>query len=144
MELHLFTFTDLHRHGDAFFGYLALRKQHFVDQLNWDLSHDGVNEMDQYDHPQATYAVVTDGGRVIGGARAMPCSANWAGWTYMLRDAWRGKADYIPRDLMTHYPDTSDTWECTRLILADDLAAEKRTLALKLVVFGLCDLVADR
>lgn len=138
MELHTFCFTDLSKHGQIFFDYLALRKQHFVDQLDWDLSHDGRFEMDQYDHPLAVYSIVTHMGFVVAGARCLPCSAQWGGWSYMLRDAHLGKLDYIPPDLMAEYPVTARTWECTRLVMQDDLPSADRSQALKLTVLGLC------
>ena len=40
MENITFNLTQLHRHGTAFFEFLALRKQFFVDQLGWDIPHD--------------------------------------------------------------------------------------------------------
>ncbi|SPJ30972.1 acyl-homoserine-lactone synthase [Falsiruegeria mediterranea] len=139
MELHTFTFIEQSFHGDCFPGYLRLRKRHFVDQLGWELSHDGCHEMDQYDHPLSIYSIVMEEGRVVGGARALPCNADWCGWSYMLGDAARGKIDAIPPDLMSNYPTSGRTWECTRLVLDDTrLNADERQTALKLVVHGLC------
>ncbi|UWQ93017.1 hypothetical protein K3727_09635 [Rhodobacteraceae bacterium M382] len=144
MELHTFCFSDLHRHGDVFWDYLALRKHHFVDQLGWHLSHDGRLEMDQYDHPLAVYSVVTHAGYAIAGARALPCNAMWGGWSYMLRDAHLGKLDFIPAGLMNVCPETEETWECTRLVLQDEIPSLQRALVLKLIVFGLCREVSTR
>ena len=48
-----FDFCGLHRHGPAFWDFLRLRKQVFVDQLKWDIPHNETIEMDQYDTPVA-------------------------------------------------------------------------------------------
>ena len=45
-----FGFSELHKHGSAFFDFLALRKKVFVDDLGWDVPHDDTLEMDQYDN----------------------------------------------------------------------------------------------
>ena len=73
-----FDFSDLHRHGSAFYDFLKLRKKVFVDQLGWDVPHDAQVEMDQYDTPVAHYSLVIDeDGEVVGGARAMATTAMW-------------------------------------------------------------------
>ena len=51
MENIRFDFSNFHRHGTAFYDFLALRKQVFVDDLGWDIPHDENVEMDQYDTP---------------------------------------------------------------------------------------------
>lgn len=53
-----FDFSDFHRYGSAFYEFLALRKQVFVDQLGWDIPHNASVEMDQYDTPLAQYSLV--------------------------------------------------------------------------------------
>ena len=144
MELHTFFFTDLHHHGDSFTSYLALRKRLFVDQLGWSLAHDGIHEMDQYDHPHAAYSIVTRNGKAVAGGRALSCSADWMGWTYMLNDAHQEKLNFIPGNLMEHYPTDRGTWECTRLVVDDtSLTACDRSVALKAVVFGLCQIASQ-
>ena len=95
-----FKLSDLHVHGGAFFEYLALRKTFFVDGLGWDIPHDAIHEMDQYDNPTAWYSLVLRDGKVIGGARCQPTSARWGEHTYMLRDAYEGKLGDIPPDVM--------------------------------------------
>ena len=82
-----FDLSNLHRYGSAFYEYLQLRKQYFVDTLHWDIPHNDAVEMDQYDNPTAFYSLVIDQGKVVGGARAMPTTAQWGSHSYMLRDA---------------------------------------------------------
>ena len=60
-----FDFSDLHKYGRAFYEFLALRKQVFVDELKWDVPHNDTVEMDQYDTPMAHYSIVMHEGRVI-------------------------------------------------------------------------------
>ncbi|MVO16821.1 acyl-homoserine-lactone synthase [Parasedimentitalea huanghaiensis] len=139
MQLHTFSFLDQYHHGPIFNGFLELRYRVLVENLGWELSHDGVVEMDQYDHPKAVYSIVTNKGQVVAGARALPCNASWGGWSYMLKDAALQKLKSIPDDLLDDCPDTANTWECTRLVTDDtNLAQLSRMKALRMVVHGLC------
>lgn len=140
MEKITFNLTQLHQHGAAFFEYLALRKQFFVDQLGWQIPHDDVVEMDQYDNPTAYYALVRQHGRIIGGGRAMATTARWGAHTYMLRDAVEGRIIGIPDTIMAQVMVAPDMWECTRVVVSPDIkdpAASARCLAL--IVQGLAE-----
>lgn len=137
-----FEFSTLHRHGSAFWEFLALRKKVFVDDLGWDIPHNAEVEMDQYDTPVAHYSLVLREGRVVGGARAMPTTAVWGGHTYMLRDAFSGKLPHIPPHVMQVEIATPHVWECTRLVISDELATQAdRSECLELIVDGLVDTV---
>jgi len=141
MENVTFQMSGSHRYGSAFFDYLALRKRFFVDQLNWTIPHDDSVEMDQYDNPQARYSLVLDKGKVIAGARAMPCSARWGDHTYMLGDALTGKLGTIPDTVLDRHIVSPDVWECTRLVIAPEVEAmAERTLCLDMIVEGLVDM----
>lgn len=127
-----------HEHGEAHYHYLRLRKRFFVDELGWDVPHDDEVEMDQYDNPLAHYSLVLEGDRVIGGARTMPTSARWGQHTYMLRDALHGRLADIPASAMPSDVAQPDVWECTRLVVADDVATHAaRSECLTLIVDGL-------
>ncbi|MGB8811775.1 MAG: acyl-homoserine-lactone synthase [Paracoccaceae bacterium] len=135
-----FDFSDLHHHGTAFYDFLRLRKQVFVDQLKWDVPHNDLVEMDQYDTPMAHYSIVRKEGRVVGGARAMVTTASWGEHTYMLRDAYSGKLPHIPASIMSVEIASPKVWECTRLVISDDLKTQKdRTECLALIVDGLVE-----
>lgn len=137
-----FDFSTLHRHGSAFWEFLALRKKVFVDDLGWDIPHNAEVEMDQYDTPVAQYSLVLRDGRVVGGARAMPTTAVWGGHTYMLRDAFSGKLPHIPAHVMQVEIATPNVWECTRLVISDELKTQaERSECLELIVDGLVDTV---
>lgn len=138
-----FDLATLHEHGGAFFDYLALRKQFFVDTLKWDIPHNDRYEMDQYDNPLAYYSLVLRNGRVIGGARTMPTSSHWGKHTYMLRDALDGKLEDIPPEVMPSRIESKSVWECTRLVISDDLASHvERSHCLSLIVDGLVEVAA--
>lgn len=140
-----FGFTELHRHGSAFFDFLALRKKVFVDDLGWDIPHDDTMEMDQYDTPVAHYALVMRGGQLVGGARAMPTTAIWGTHTYMLRDAYSGKLPHIPPQVMSVEISSPLVWECTRLVISDTLTTQaERSTCLTLIVDGLVDIARKR
>ncbi len=133
-----FDFLGQHRHGSAFHDFLRLRKTFFVDGLGWDIPHDDDVEMDQYDNPLAHYSLVLRGGKVIGGARCMPTTAQWGAHTYMLRDALRGELRHIPPEVMPADIATPEVWECTRLVMSDTVAGhDERSTCLSLIVDGL-------
>lgn len=135
-----FDFSDLHRHGSAFYDYLKLRKHFFVDTLGWDIPHNDFVEMDQYDNPLAHYSLVLRDGEVIGGARTMPTTSHWGDHTYMLRDAVAGKLADIPARVLEREVDTPRVWECTRLVMSEEVRSHTdRSLCLSLIVEGLAD-----
>lgn len=143
MENITFRLSDSYKYGSAYFDYLALRKQFFVDKLGWDIPHNDDLEMDQYDNPEARYSLVLDQGRVIAGARAMACSAKWGEHTYMLGDAMTGKLGTIPSTVLRHHIVSSEVWECTRLVIAPAVKSMKmRNLCLDMIVDGLIDMAA--
>lgn len=121
MENITFNLTELHKHGTAFFEYLALRKQFFVDQLGWDIPHDNDVEMDQYDNPKAFYSLAIKDGKVVGGIRTMATTAQWGSHTYMLRDAVDGKLIGIPEDILPEAEVTPNTWEATRIVISEEI-----------------------
>ncbi len=141
MENIRFDFSDFHRHGSAFYEFLALRKTVFVDQLKWDVPHNDAVEMDQYDTPVAHYSLVLRDGRVIGGARTMATSSVWGQHTYMLRDAYSGKLPHIPPHVMSVEIASPLVWECTRLVISDDLTTQtERSECLTLICDGLVEM----
>lgn len=135
-----FSFHDLGRHGDAFVQFMHLRKQFFVDALHWDVPNDGQLEMDQYDNPTAVYSLVLQGNRLIGGARMTPTDATWGPHSYMLRDAQLGLLPGIPANLLPNEIRSGAVWECTRLVLDDNVTdGLDRRECLSLIVRGLAD-----
>ena len=140
MENICFDFSDFHYHGSAFYEFLALRKRVFVDELKWDVPHNDTVEMDQYDTPIAHYSLVIRDGQVVGGARTMATTASWGEHTYMLRDAHSGKLPHIPPHVMSVDIATPKVWECTRLVISNDLKGGDRLECLRLIIDGLVDL----
>lgn len=144
MENVTFNLAQAHVFGSAFYDFLALRKRFFVDTLGWDIPHDDQVEMDQYDNPKAWYSLVLQDGEVIGGARAMATTTQWGSHSYMLRDALRGKLIDIPKSVMVADVATPDVWECTRLVISDDVKTHAaRSTCLSMIVQGLIDVAAD-
>lgn len=136
-----FDLSTLHEHGPAFFDYLKLRKLYFVDGLKWDVPHNDSYEMDQYDNPTAWYSLVIRNGTVLGGARVMPTTSRWGQHTYMLRDAYTGTINSIPSDAMPSEIVTPMVWECTRLVVSDELrTGVERSQCLSMIVDGLVDI----
>lgn len=133
-----FDLSRLHLYGPAFYNYLKLRKHFFVDTLGWDIPHDDQVEMDQYDNPRAHYSLVMQNGQVVGGARCMPTSTRWGKHSYMLKDARDGKLEDIPAAVMPSDVVSDRVWECTRLVVSDELTSHAaRSECLSLIVDGL-------
>lgn len=140
-----FDFSNFHRHGSAFYQFLALRKRILVDQLGWQVPHDENVEMDQYDSPLAHYSLVRRAGKVVGGARTMPTTAVWGEHTYMLRDAHSGKLPHIPPHVMSVDIASPLVWECTRLVISDEVRTQsERAECLRLIIDGLVDIARNR
>lgn len=140
-----FEFSQLHRFGTAFYDFLRLRKEVFVDTLGWDVPHNDEVEMDQYDTPLAHYSLVLKDGRVVGGARAMSTAAIWGPNTYMLRDAHLGKLAHIPAEILPTEIASETVWECTRLVISDALTKQaERATCLRLIVDGLVERAKER
>jgi N-acyl-L-homoserine lactone synthetase len=143
MQYVTFDFLGQHRHDTAFRQYLRLRKRFFVDLLGWDIPHDDDVEMDQYDNPCAHYALVLRGGTVVGGARLMPTTAAWGRHSYMLRDARLG-AIAIPAHVVPEEIVSPEVWECTRLVVSDDLVSQADRLdCLSSILWGCWDVMRD-
>jgi len=141
MQYITFDFLGQHRHGTAFHQYLSLRKRFFVNVLDWNIPHNDDVEMDQYDNPCAHYALVLRGATVIGGARVMPTTSTWGSHSYMLRDARRGKIP-IPAGIMSDDIATDEVWECTRLVISEDLTTQgERSDCLSMLLSGAVELV---
>jgi N-acyl-L-homoserine lactone synthetase len=139
-----FDFSSFHRHGRAFYEFLALRKQVFVDELGWDIPHNDEVEMDQYDTPMARYSLVLKDGEVVGGARAMATTAVWGEHTYMLRDAYSGKLPHIPPHVMSVEIASPKVWECTRLVVSPKLTHQAdRAECLSMLTDGLVDMALE-
>ena len=143
MENITFDMSTMHMFGSAYFDYLALRKRFFVDTLGWHIPHNDKVEMDQYDNPTAHYSLVLRDGQVVGGARTMATTATWGQHTYMLRDAFAGKLVDIPAEVMPADVANAQMWECTRLVISDDVDTQiDRSECLSLIVGGLIDVAA--
>jgi len=139
-----FNLSQMHNFGSSFYDFLRLRKSFFVDNLGWNIPHDDDVEMDQYDNPQAWYSLVLKQGKVIGGARAMSTTAQWGSHTYMLRDAVKGKLIDIPAHVLGRDIQEENMWECTRLVMSDDVSTHaERSECLSKIVGGLVDVAAE-
>ena len=77
-------------------------------------------------------------GQVVGGARTMATTAAWGAHTYMLRDAVAGRLATIPNQVMEVEVETQAVWECTRLVISDEVSGHvDRARCLQLIVDGL-------
>lgn len=141
----VFDMSNMHLHGSAFYDFLRLRKQFFIDGLGWEIPTDGIVEMDQYDTPNAHYSLVEHEGRIIAGTRCQPTLATWGAYSCMMRDASLGLLKDIPADLFDADTCAPDLWEGTRLVVADEVRSVMgRTQCLALAVDGLVRIIQSR
>lgn len=145
MENITFNFARLHEHGGAFYDFLKLRKRFFVDNLGWDIPHDEHAEMDQYDNPNANYSLALIDGRVVGGVRFMPTTAQWGTYSYMLNDAFKGKLIDIPPSVLMEEVRQADIWEGTRIVISDEVNTHRdRGTCLSMIMDGMIEMVAQK
>ena len=116
-------FEDSYLYGDALNQFYKLRKKHFVDKLEWNLTHNDRIEMDQYDNPNAHYILCMHNGIVIGGARLISTQSMWGESSYMLKDAMLGKISSIPDNVFDKCIEKRDIWEGSRLVISDDVVS---------------------
>lgn len=103
--------------------YLKLRKEIFVDRLEWPLFHADDLEFEQYDSFDTTYVVATCGDEVVGGARLrrtdQRSGSGHVRYSYMIRDACLGILTGLPRNLCHSLPPMDENvWELTRMVVA--------------------------
>ncbi len=68
----------------------------------------------------------------------MPTTSSWGEYTYMLKDAIEGKLADIPDQVLDTKVETPRVWECTRLVISDDVMGHAdRSQCLSLIVDGL-------
>ncbi|MFV0383414.1 MAG: acyl-homoserine-lactone synthase [Paracoccus sp. (in: a-proteobacteria)] len=102
--------------------YLKLRKQIFVDRLEWPLFHADELEFEQYDSFDTTYVVASQRGEVMGGARLrrtdqVSCAGTLQ-YSYMIRDACLGILPGLPQNLCHELPPADqNVWELTRMVV---------------------------
>lgn len=113
--------------------YLKLRKQVFVDRLEWPLFYAEEVEFEQYDSLDTTYVICLEGDVVIGGAR-LRRTDHFSGrgslrYSYMIRDACLGYLPGLPEDLCHELPPSdAQTWELTRMIVNGPKSLTERVL----------------
>jgi len=108
------------RYANLLEQYYRLRKQIFIDELEWDLPHQNGLEIDQYDQDTAEYVIAMKDGECVGGCRMHPTTSRFRKegqtYTYMLRDAVDGKLEGFPRNVTFYSPIEPKIWELTRVI----------------------------
>ena len=129
MEISIINFRDNLDRWDLVVNYMKLRKLIFKDAKQWNLVVAQEMEFEQYDTfmtlahgDKSSYIIAHSGVDVLGGGRLIRCdNPN----SYMLRDAYFGKLEGLPKELCDKEPPVNDTtWELTRLI-----SKEKSNLA---------------
>ncbi len=108
------------------------RKRVFVDDLKWDVPHDGVRETDQYDNDSADYLILRDQrtGNHLGSVRLLPTDG-----AHML-------ADIFPFLCEGEVPRGPKVREITRLVVSPDVPVRDRLmvrnmLGRSMIEFGL-------
>ena len=105
---------------DLVVSFLELRKEIFVDRMEWPLYSYQQIEFEQYDTFGAIYIIAHEGRSAIGGARLVRTDCRIGTgivqYSYMIRDAYMGLLPGMPSELCFEEPPSdSSTWELTRL-----------------------------
>lgn len=114
--------------------YLKLRKQVFVDRLEWPLFHAENLEFEQYDTFDTVYVVATFDGEVVGGARLRRTDRvsgkGQVKYSYMIRDACLGILPGLPQELCDDLPPMDKSiWELTRMVVTGPKEVSRMILA---------------
>ena len=114
--------------------YLKLRKQIFVDRLEWPLFHAEDLEFEQYDSFNTIYVVATLNGVVVGGARLRRTDqisgTGQIQYSYMIRDACLGVLPGLPQELCHAVPPMNEkVWEITRMVVTGSRDVSRMILA---------------
>lgn len=129
------SFSNMSEHGDLLVRYLRARKEVFIDRLNWELPHTEGMEFDQYDTPQCRWIIVHEFGKILGGFRFLPTTAQCGIYSYMLRDGQLGVLEDFPRDvLFFEAPVEKHMWEASRLFISDGVQSNRRSFVQYLIM----------
>jgi acyl homoserine lactone synthase len=137
--------TDAIKYGNAIYDFFALRKQVFVDALNWQIPHNDMVEMDQYDTIKAKYILTMYKGQVVGGTRLLPVNAENGDYTYMIGDALQRKTSILPATFPSCIGINNKAWEGTRLVISKRLLKSRklRMECLRLILSGIQKVLHD-
>ncbi|MBU2956121.1 acyl-homoserine-lactone synthase [Paracoccus sp. 1_MG-2023] len=121
-EVRIIRYPEGIAHWHLVSSYLKLRKEVFVDRLEWPLFHVDDLEFEQYDSFDTTYIVATRGLEVVGGARLRRTDQRSGGgrvqYSYMIRDACLGILPGLPINLCDEVPPQDEgVWELTRMVV---------------------------
>lgn len=106
---------------DLVVAFLKLRKEVFIDRMDWPLYRYEAIEFEQYDTFNAVYIVACQNGEVIGGARLIRTDQRIGmgevRYSYMIRDAYYDLLPGMPSTLCYDEPPSCpEVWELTRLV----------------------------
>lgn len=106
---------------DLVASFLKLRREVFIERMDWPLYHADSMEFEQYDRVDTYYLIAHSAGQNVGGARLLRtdrlAGAGKVQYSYMIRDAHLGLLDGLPAEICRRDPPRSEKiWELTRLI----------------------------
>ncbi|PCJ76143.1 MAG: hypothetical protein COA53_02475 [Rhodobacteraceae bacterium] len=106
--------------------FLLLRKEVFVDKMDWPLFHADSMEFEQYDTLTSVYIIAHEDDKVIGGARLVRTDQSQSFgkivYSYMIRDAYLENLPGLPPEICSSEPPVDpDVWELTRFTSQDNM-----------------------
>ena len=137
--------ANQHLFGPLYTDLLRARKSVFIDQKLWDLPNSGGMEFDQYDTPVSRSVVIHEYGRILGGVRLLPTTAQCGCYSYMLRDAQRELLPNIPEYVLYETaPVKVNVWEATRLFVSQNEPAERRAILQTKLITAMANAARDQ
>lgn len=144
LKVSTLSYLNMHEFGDLLSKSMMVRKQVFIDTLEWDLPNVDNMEFDQYDTPMCRWVIVHEFGEVLAGIRLVPTTAVCGTYSYMLRDGQLGLLKDFPTDIMFfEAPVTENIWEASRLFIAEDVPAQHRSQVQSLLMREMILAAAD-
>ncbi|MAY32812.1 MAG: hypothetical protein CMM86_09430 [Rhodovulum sp.] len=144
MKTDIIALSDPNFDARKYLESLKIRREFFVDGLQWDLPTVGEWETDQYDNLHAYHIILSDDGQVIGSMRLLPTTAKIFNTTYMIQDGNRGHLPGIPAGILPHEIQDPKTWEASRLALRRTVEPRHRNTAIRAIINAAETFITDR
>jgi len=140
MQATVLSFTNIHNYGELFTNLLRARYESFPFGRRESLPETEGMEFDQYDTPSTRWITIHEGGKVLGGFRLTPTTAECGMYSYLVKDAQAGLHDAIPDNLLyVEAPSAPHIFELSRFFIADGLAGHMRKTVQSQLLYALLE-----
>ena len=140
MQATTLSFSNIHTYGELFTNLLKARYESFSFGKPAKTPETEGMEFDQYDTPDTRWITIHEGGKVLGGFRLTPTTAECGMYSYMIKDAQAGLNETIPDDLLyVEAPSAPHIFEFSRFFIAEGLPAHTRKTVQSQLLYALLE-----